>query len=275
MGLTQRAVVFAVEQHVLGRREVGGAEQVAERRHDGVFAAVDDHVACALGKLEELLGALVVAVVVFLPAALIQCVAADERGCDVAVDGTAAVALADIVKRVGEVLVHAVHHLVARCTVFVDLVAVEIGNLVVVVRHVAEDIDQTGVLNAVEEAGKAHPVVVGLGGEYTFHALLEAVLHDVDLADVGKVPRRTLVLALVVAGAGRCAALSERHLTREVGLRGIAKHIVAEAGIVDARCVVNRPSCTVAGEEVVVEVIGINTHLVLIIPIVVILLCGL
>ena len=107
------------------------------------------------------------------------------------------------------------------------------------------------------------------------YSTAERMIHDVDLADVGKVPRRTLVLALVVAGAGRCAALSERHLTREVGLRGIAKHIVAEAGIVDARCVVNRPSCTVAGEEVVVEVIGIKTHLVLIIPIVVILLCGL
>ena len=218
VGLAQRAVILAIEEHVLGLGEVCRAEQVAERGDDGISATVDYHVASGLCKLEELLCALVVVVIIFLPAALVESVTANESGCHVAVDVALAIALADVVKGKIEVFIDLVHDLVARCAVFVDLVAVEVGELVLIIRHIAKDVDQASILDAVEQTGEAHPVVVSLIAERAFHTVFQTVAHDVDLADEGEVPCRTLIFALIVARGGRDGTLREGHLTCEVGL---------------------------------------------------------
>ena len=87
-----------------------------------------------------------------------------------------------------------------------------------IIRHIAKDVDQASILDAVEQTGEAHPVVVSLIAERAFHTVFQTVAHDVDLADEGEVPCRTLIFALIVARGGRDGTLREGHLTCEVGL---------------------------------------------------------
>ena len=196
----QTIIVAAIQQDFIASRPATavGAEQGVELRVEAVLAGVDDDLGIVAGLLKEGLGESIdiaagphgrVILVVDVPGAFEEHATGSHRGGDIAVQVVVAIIGPDVGQGKVEVFHAFLHDGRARVTVLVLLVKLVVGEHVVVVRDIAERLDDRAVLIGTEETGDAHPVIVF----FLRVVILEFVQtrHErIPFADPGEIPAR-------------------------------------------------------------------------------------